>query len=100
MATSGSIIREARLRAGLTQGDLQARTGKDRAQIARWERDAVAPSFDTLRDVVRACGFDIDVTLKPYEPETTDHVAETHPLTPKERVERLQALLAQQPRKR
>jgi transcriptional regulator with XRE-family HTH domain len=63
------LIREARLRAGLSQGELSERSGKDRAQIARWERDVVQPSFETLRDLVRACGFDLDMTLVPYEPD-------------------------------
>ena len=44
-------IREARLRAGLSQGELGTRVGKDRAQIARWERGAVEPSFETLREL-------------------------------------------------
>lgn len=64
--TSGTLIREARLRAGLSQGELSERSGKDRAQIARWEHDIVQPSFETLRELVRACGFDIDLTLLPY----------------------------------
>ena len=45
------MIREARLLAGLSQGELGARVGKDRAQIARWERGAVEPSFETLRQL-------------------------------------------------
>ena len=89
MATSGAIIREARLRAGLTQYDLERLTGKDRAQIARWERDAVAPSFETLRDLIRACGFDIDDTLRLYDTSGDEELRETAPLTPKERIERM-----------
>src|ERR671924_963497 len=65
--TSGTIIRQARLLAGLSQVELAERSGKDRAQIARWERDVVQPSFETLRELVRACGFDLDLTLVPYE---------------------------------
>jgi transcriptional regulator with XRE-family HTH domain len=65
--TSGTLIREARLRAGLSQGELSERSGKDRAQIARWERDVVQPSFETLRDLIRACGFDLELALVPYE---------------------------------
>jgi transcriptional regulator with XRE-family HTH domain len=63
--TSGLLIREARLLAGLSQGELGARVGKDRAQIARWERGAVEPSFETLRQLVRACGFDLNVSISP-----------------------------------
>jgi transcriptional regulator with XRE-family HTH domain len=65
--TSGLLIREARLRAGLSQGELAERSGKDRAQIARWERDTVQPSFETLRELVRACGFDFSLALVPLE---------------------------------
>lgn len=64
--TSGTLIREARLLAGLSQGELSERSGKDRAQIARWERDVVQPSFETLRELLRACGFDLEATLVPY----------------------------------
>ncbi len=49
--------------AGLSQGELGERVGKDRAQIARWERGAVEPSFETLRQLVRACGFELDVSI-------------------------------------
>ena len=31
-------------------------TGKDRAQIARWERDAVSPPFETLRSILEKPG--------------------------------------------
>ncbi len=65
--TSGLLIREARLSAGLSQGELGARVGKDRAQIARWERSVVEPSFETLRELVRACGFELNVSIDPLE---------------------------------
>ena len=65
--TSGTLIRQARTRAGLSQGDLSRRSGKDRAQIARWERDAVTPSLETLRELLQACGFDLDLALVPYQ---------------------------------
>lgn len=67
--TSGMLIREARLLAGLSQGELGDRVGRDRAQIARWERDAVQPSFETLRELVRACGYDLTLGLTPYDPD-------------------------------
>lgn len=61
------LIREARLRAALSQGELAERSGKDRAQIARWEGDVVQPSFETLRELVRACGFELALALVPYD---------------------------------
>jgi transcriptional regulator with XRE-family HTH domain len=67
--TSGTLIRQARLLAGLSQLELSQRSGKDRAQVARWERDVVQPSFETLRELLRACGFDLETSLVPYQPD-------------------------------
>jgi transcriptional regulator with XRE-family HTH domain len=61
--TSAQIIREARLRAGLTQAELADRLGRDRAQVARWEIGRQEPSFDNLRSVVEACGFVLNVEI-------------------------------------
>src|SRR5438132_1048187 len=90
--TSGTLIREARLRAGLSQGELSQRSGKDRAQIARWERDVVQPSFETLRELVRASGFDLDLTLVPYavDERELERLRRNALRTPQER---LQAML-------
>jgi transcriptional regulator with XRE-family HTH domain len=55
--TSAQIIREARLKAGLTQAELAERLRRDRAQVARWETGGQEPSFENLRAVVEACGF-------------------------------------------
>src|SRR3954447_15058948 len=85
--TSGQLLREARLRAGLTQGELEELTGRDRASIARWERDDVTPSFETLGLLLRACGFDL--ALVAFElPAGDEELREQLRLTPKERVER------------
>jgi len=62
------LIREARLRAGLSQQELATKSGKDRTVIARWEQGLVAPSVDTLVELVRSCGFDIPLELEPYDP--------------------------------
>ncbi len=86
------LIREARLRAGLSQGELSERSGKDRAQIARWEREVVQPSFETLRDLVRACGFDLDMTLVPYEADERE-AARLRKGLMRSPQERLQAML-------
>ena len=90
--TSGMLIREARLLARLSQDELSERSGKDRAQIARWERDVVQPSFETLRELIRACGFDLELTLVPYEVDERGEarLRKTLLRTPQER---LQAML-------
>jgi transcriptional regulator with XRE-family HTH domain len=67
--TSAQIIREARLKAGLTQSELAERLGRERGQIARWEIGGQKPSFENLRAAVEACGFTLRVEIA--EPEET-----------------------------
>ena len=77
--------------AGLSQGELGARVGKDRAQIARWERGAVEPSFETLRQLVRACGFELDVSIGSAEVDETGEkvLRRKLRLSPQERLQEL-----------
>ena len=44
----GELIREARLRAGLTQTELSELTGRERSVIARWEQGVISPPIDSL----------------------------------------------------
>jgi transcriptional regulator with XRE-family HTH domain len=83
---SGELIREARLRAGLTQYDLGDRTGRDRAVVARWEQGAVTPSVETLLELVRACGFDLPLELVPYDPSAKKRLRENALRSPERRV--------------
>jgi transcriptional regulator with XRE-family HTH domain len=85
---SADLIREARLRAGLTQQELAERTGRERSVIARWEQGAVAPSIETLVDLVRACGFDLPLELVPYEPSDEERLRKNALLSPERRLER------------
>jgi transcriptional regulator with XRE-family HTH domain len=86
---SAVLIREARLRAGLSQQELAAVSGKDRTVIARWEQGIVAPSIDTLVELVRACGFDVPLELVPYDSGPDERIAEIQMLSPERRVDRL-----------
>jgi hypothetical protein len=86
--TAGALIREARLRAGLSQGELGDRLGRDRTQIARWERDAVSPSFDVVMEIVAICGFDLVLDLQPTVPIDDAVIQEWVDLSPQERIER------------
>lgn len=91
--TSGTLIRQARTRAGLSQGELSQRSGKDRAQIARWERDAVTPSLETLRELLQACGFDLDLSLVPYRGRDARLEARLEKALERTPQERLQTML-------
>jgi transcriptional regulator with XRE-family HTH domain len=83
---SGDLIREARLRGGLTQYELAERTGRDRAVIARWEQGTVAPSIETVVELVRACGFDLPLELVPYERTGGERLEKNALLSPERRV--------------
>jgi transcriptional regulator with XRE-family HTH domain len=64
---AGELIVEARRRAGLTQQQLAERVGRPQSTIARWESGVQAPSIDTTREVVRACGLELTVGLARYD---------------------------------
>lgn len=55
--TGAQIIRQARLKAGLTQTELADRLGRDRAQVARWEIGGQQPSFENVQAAIEACGL-------------------------------------------
>jgi transcriptional regulator with XRE-family HTH domain len=86
MARSGDLIREARLRAGLTQYDLGERTGRDRAVIARWEQGVVTPNVETLVELVRACGFDLPLELVQPDARGGHRLRKNALLSPERRV--------------
>ena len=84
------MIREARLRAGLTQREFADRSGRKRGVIARWEQGTVAPSPETLIELVRACGFDLELALVPYEAAGVDRLQKNSRLSPERRVQKHQ----------
>lgn len=92
---SAALIREARLRAGLTQTQLAERTGRDRSVVARWEQGAVSPSLETLLELVRACGFDLPLELAPYEQVDDTRLRANALLSPERRVEQMLKSLRQ-----
>jgi transcriptional regulator with XRE-family HTH domain len=85
---SADLIREARLRAGLTQYELAERTRRDRSVIARWEQGTVAPSVETLVELVRACGFDLPLELVPHDSSRAVRLRKNALLSPERRVQR------------
>ncbi len=83
---SGDLLREARLRAGLSQAELARRAGKARSAIGRWERGEVLPSFETLRELVRACGLELGYGLYKYDDHDAGLVRESLASSPAERL--------------
>lgn len=92
---SAALLREARLRAGLSQVGLAERSGKDRVQIGRYEAGTVVPSIDAMIELVRACGFDLPLELVPLAPTASDLLAELQQLSPERRLDRMLQLRAE-----
>lgn len=82
---SGDLIKEARLRAGLTQEELGVRLGKPQSVIARWERNDVSPSLETVRAVVRQCGLELTFFMSKFDDSNVTIIDEHLLMTPSER---------------
>lgn len=83
------------MRAGLTQTELAEQTGRDRSVVARWEQAVVAPSLETLLELVRACGFDLPLELVAYDDDRVARLQKNLLLSPERRVRRLLAAVEQ-----
>ena len=60
-----SIVLEARLGAGVSQRELARRSGVPQAAISRIERGLVSPRTETLDRLLRACGRDVGLIVRP-----------------------------------
>ncbi|MGH9379700.1 MAG: helix-turn-helix domain-containing protein [Thermoanaerobaculia bacterium] len=60
---SGALIRQARQRAGLSQAELARRAGKAISAIGRWERGEVRPALETVIELIRAAGLDLEMAI-------------------------------------
>ena len=59
------VVRECRLRAGLTLRSLAERSGTSHATISAYESGRKVPNVETLDRIVRAAGYEIDISLAP-----------------------------------
>ncbi len=79
----------ARDRAGLSQEQLAARSGKPRSTIARWESGARSPSLESLEEVIGAAGLDLVIGLAEADRSLGELVADQLSLDPEERLARV-----------
>ncbi len=77
----------------MTQAQLAARSGVSQPTIARIESGAVSPSFDRLRSLVRAAGFDLDIHVVPIDDSNFVLAQQNLRLTPDQRVDQVQRAL-------
>lgn len=84
----GDLIREARRRAGLTQRQLAEHAGTTQSAIARWEAGRSAPSWETVRRLIRLCGLDLEVAIVAHDDSDIAQAEANLVLTPEQRLQR------------
>jgi transcriptional regulator with XRE-family HTH domain len=82
---AGTILREARRRASLTQRELARRAGVPQPAVSRIERDHVSPRLDTLDVLLRTCGLALDLVDRPGSGVDRTLIRERLRLSPRER---------------
>ena len=84
------LIREARKRAGLSQTELAERADTMQSVISRLERGVTTPSLQTISELVRASGFDLNVRLTPTDDDHDWQIVQRNlRLSPTRRVRQL-----------
>lgn len=61
--TPGKLIRQARIEAGLSQGQLAARAGTAQSAISRIENDRISPTVETLERIIVATGAKLEMRI-------------------------------------
>lgn len=85
---AGQILRESRLRSGLSQRRLSELAGVTQPTVARIESGLIQPTFERLLELVRACGLDLDVRVVPLDEDAWTVARRGLALTPDERLDR------------
>ncbi|HEV8089172.1 MAG TPA: helix-turn-helix transcriptional regulator [Actinomycetota bacterium] len=85
---AGQILRESRLRSGLSQRRLAELAGVTQPTVARIESGLIQPTFERLLELVRACGLDLDVRVVPLDEDAWTVARRGLALTPDERLDR------------
>lgn len=83
---TGSLIREARQKAGLTQSELASRLGTRQSVVSRWEHGAEEPRLSTLDRILRACGFSAELSLRAHDDVDRSQLALHLAMSPAQRV--------------
>lgn len=86
---AATVVREARLAAGLTQRELARRARTAQSVVARVESGRTSPSADTLSRLLEAAGKELRVELSPIpivDSHMLDDVSRILRLTPEQRL--------------
>src|ERR1700722_9258573 len=63
-----ALLPLARIKSGLSQGQLSERAGVPATMISAYERDRRQPTVPTLMRLLKASGFDLTMHLVPSDP--------------------------------
>ena len=84
------VVREMRRAAGLSQRGLARRAGTSQPAVARYERGAATPSWETMERIAHACGRRLRLASEVVpEPHDVELAATLLELTPAERLRAL-----------
>lgn|SRR5574341_1409406 len=86
---AANLLRDARIRAGLSQRELARRARTTQSVVARIELEKASPSWDTLARLLKAAGFELRAGLEQRPVARThmlDDVARILALSPEERL--------------
>lgn len=84
----GSLIRQHRLRLGLTQRSLARRAGTTQAAVSRIERGLTAPTWETVQALMLAMGYEPDLRTRRLQGRWDPvHLAALRERSPAERLE-------------
>jgi transcriptional regulator with XRE-family HTH domain len=90
------LLKDARLRAGLTQADLAGRLGVSQAAIAKLERPGANPTVDTLDRALWATGHLLTLDAPAHAPGVDESLIRRQlELTPAQRIRGIETMYAQ-----
>jgi transcriptional regulator with XRE-family HTH domain len=91
---AASSLRTARHQVGWSQRELAQRTGIAQPTIARIESGAADPRLETLSELLRACGVELECAPRPGSRVDRTQLRELLRRTPRERIDLLAADVA------
>lgn len=90
MESPNALVRELRLAAGLSQRALARRAGTSQPAVARYERGAATPSWETLQRLAGACGRRLSISAEAVpDPHDVELAGLLLRLTPEKRLQAL-----------
>jgi transcriptional regulator with XRE-family HTH domain len=89
MNPTAQLLKETRLRHGLSQRRLAHRAGTTQAVVSRIERGVASPSVDTLERLLGSMGWELDVRLSRsrWQDHDAEALREWGTLTPQQRLD-------------